>query len=629
VLLLVILVPLHGNEASAETELFVAPNGDDANAGTEAAPFATLDRARQAVRDRIEAGLEGDVRIEIAGGRYVLDQAVGFGPADSPPNGHLVTYAAAPGETPRFTGGRRITDWNQQSDGTWRATLPAVKSGDWRFDRLWVDGQPRPQARFPNAGYRRVKKVGPDKRTSFTFNEGDIPEHADGESTELVFLHDWSISRVPVEGIDHQQNRLTAAANVGPPASHYEMDHYEPHPRYFLEGDRAFLDAPGEWHLNEQTGVLTYMPRDGETPEDVTVVAPKTPTLLQVRGKPGRPVRNLHFDGLHFAHANWQKPGAGYAAGQATFHADRTGGVDGEYVVNGRTVVPPAIDFTLARHCRFTGGRVAHMARAGIRFGQRSDNCVLRGNLITDTAGNGVMIGENRARRVDGRPWWQAAPKQVATGNTVAQNVIEKPGRRYYGAVAVWVGFARGTTVAHNEVRNTPYTGISLGWMWNPQPTPCRDNQVVANHIHHVMQTLSDGGGIYTLGRQSGSTLRANHIHAVPLNAGRAESNGMFLDQGTKGFTIENNVIHNLARSPLRFHQAHENLVRDNTLVRPGENIPMIRYNNTNADLIEKVDNHALLQAQWTPGDKDRRVMQQAGVEKPQAKRLPVTDDGD
>ena len=63
--------------------------------------------------------------------------------------------------------------------------------------------------------------------------------------------------------------------------------------------------------------------------------------------------------------------------------------------------------------------------------------------------------------------------------------------------------------------RRVRYTGVSVGWMWNPTPTPCRANLVENNHIHHVMQILSDGGGIYTLGRQPGTVLRGNVIHDV------------------------------------------------------------------------------------------------------------------
>jgi hypothetical protein len=195
--------------------------------------------------------------------------------------------------------------------------------------------------------------------------------------------------------------------------------------------------------------------------------------------------------------------------------------------------------------------------------------------------------------------------------------VVEQCGRELYGAVGIWVGLAAATTVSHNEVRHLPYTGISVGWMWwnprsrpEPRETPCRETQVLNNHIHHVMQTLSDGGGIYALGVQPESALRGNLIHDVPTNAGRAESNGMFLDQGTGLFTIEENVIYNIGRSPLRFHKGWNNLVRRNVLeVSPG--IATVRYNDTVTKRITLEDNTVV--PKLSP-DVIRQARRKAGV---------------
>ena len=41
--------------ALAAADFYVAPGGDDSNPGTEARPFATLDRARIAVGGRVAA----------------------------------------------------------------------------------------------------------------------------------------------------------------------------------------------------------------------------------------------------------------------------------------------------------------------------------------------------------------------------------------------------------------------------------------------------------------------------------------------------------------------------------------------------------------------------------------------
>jgi hypothetical protein len=126
--------------------------------------------------------------------------------------------------------------------------------------------------------------------------------------------------------------------------------------------------------------------------------------------------------------------------------------------------------------------------------------------------------------------------------------------------------------------------------MWNPSRTPARENIIEYNHIHHVMERLADGGGIYTLGRQPGSYLRGNWIHGVPREIGRAEANGMFLDEGTADFVLEGNVIHGTKRSPLRWHQARENLVRNNVLVHESD-VPFSRYNATDSALITYQNN--------------------------------------
>ena len=64
----------HGTDAAAAPRsapaFHVAVGGDDANPGTEAAPFATLAGARDAVRERIRDVLTDDVVVEIHGGRY-------------------------------------------------------------------------------------------------------------------------------------------------------------------------------------------------------------------------------------------------------------------------------------------------------------------------------------------------------------------------------------------------------------------------------------------------------------------------------------------------------------------------------------------------------------------------------
>lgn len=606
--------------ATMAGEFHVSPRGHDANPGTADRPFATFTAARDAVRQWLANSADGDVIVHVRGGIYRVTEPIAFGPEDGGNEHRSVTWAAHGDEQPLLSGGKSITNWVANRDGTWSAKIPQVGDAPWRFRELFVNGQRRPRARHPNEGYARVVAAGADKRTTFSFNPADIPTAVTPDGLELVFLHDWSITRVAVKAIDRQSNVLTVRDPIGCDAPHYRIDHFEPNPRYFLENHPSLLDAAGEWFADEQRGIVTYKPMAGESIEQVEAVAPLAEGVIVVRGEAGRPVRRLRFRGLHVAHCRWDIPPGGYAEGQAAFHEPR-GREDaaGHFL---RGFMPAAVQFELAEDCRFELGSVRHVGGTGVWFGRQCRGNALVGSVIADVAGNGVMIGEDTSRQVEGRPWWTAAPDQAATGNAIENCLIERVGQLYYGAVGVWVGLANHTRIAHNEIRHTPYTGISIGWRWDPTPTPCHHNVVEYNHIHHVMQTLSDGGGIYTLGRQPGTILRGQHIHDVPVNLGRAESNGMFLDEGTTEILIEGNVIHHTARSPLRFHRAQKNVVRGNVLVLPADT-PVVRYNSTDEAHIELIDNQTPSASDWDLKSA-QSMIDKAGIE-PEYRRSNTT----
>ena len=185
------------------------------------------------------------------------------------------------------------------------------------------------------------------------------------------------------------------------------------------------------------------------------------------------------------------------------------------------------------------------MGGSGVELADGCRDCVVVGNRVFDASANGIMIGgpmiEDRASK----------------GCQVGNNHVFGCGREFYGAIGIWVGFARGTVVSHNLVHDLPYSGISVGWQWNPDPTPCRENRIEYNHVFDVMNRLCDGGCIYTLGFQPGTAITGNHLHGVhrSLMAQGAPNNGIFIDQGSKGYVFERNVIYNTAAQTIRFNQ--------------------------------------------------------------------------
>lgn len=581
--------------------IHISPTGDDSALGTKEEPLATLQQAQKAARAmiaKINAGEykdEGDsvkaLYVTIAEGTYRIEKPLQFGPEDCLKDGHVGWSGDGKAA---ISGGRPITGFTKNDDGTWSAKIPEVASGEWKFRQLWIEDERATRAREPDEGYHRVEKCGEDRRTHFTYHEGDLQPIDDLSGVELVFLHDWSISRVPIKSIDEATRTLTVEHGIGSGSGWSVMDWFEKDPRYFVENAREYLDTPGEWYLDEETGVLTIMPEEGVDPNDLEIIAPVAKQLIVVKGTPEEPVRVLAFFELTLEHTAWFAPDDIYWGRQACTYWTPEQQAKGTSHYEADSA---AVQVDCAKWCCFAGVDIRHAGSSAIWGRRQCHRFQVEGCSIADCGGNGIMIGEGQPRTVDGQPWWAAAPEQATTDSAIVNCTIADCGRELYGAVGVWIGLAAEVSVECCEVKDLPYTGVSCGWMWwnprtlpEPRKTPCRENRIVGNHIHHCMQILSDGGGIYCLGDQPDSLIANNEIHDIPLNAGRAESNGMFLDQGTGSFTIKNNLIYNIDRSPLRFHKGWKNLVEDNVMmVKP--DIPVVRYNDTVQERIELKDN--------------------------------------
>jgi len=528
---------------SAHADYHVAPNGNDANPGTAAKPFATLPLARAAVRTRIAAGLKANITVLLHAGTYPLAEPLAFGTQDSGTQEHAITYAAAPGDKVVVSGGRRITGWTRGKGDIWTAALPEAKGGKWRFRNLWVNGRRATRARLPNADAKtprlQLQAAGLSKDLkSYTLKlaPGIVKHWKCPSDIEVMVDGNWAINRKRVQRVDAKTGTITLA-----PPHRQSIPWNRPRKgRWcYLENSPSFLDQSGEWALDPTTGILSYWPLPGEDMAKAEVVAPVLTRLVEVKGTAKAPVRNLHFVGITFAHTDWQIPDVGYFGVQACHH------VEGQGKARVWTRIPAAVRFDHAHDCSVRNGAIAHAGTCGIEMVEGCQRDTIEGNHIFDISANGVMLGGPKDEA--------GVPKHCR----IANNHVHATGIEYHGAVGIWVGFAQRAVVAHNEVHDMPYSGISLGWQWNPQPTPCKANTIAWNHIHDVMKNLGDGGGIYTLGFQPGTIIRGNHIHDARRSrfAQAAPNNGMFIDEGSKGFLFERNVIYRTAHQPARHNR--------------------------------------------------------------------------
>jgi hypothetical protein len=558
--------------------LHVSPDGDDAGDGSEQRPFRTLVATQRKLRELAAEGRRW-ARVEI-NANYPLTEPFVLSPEDSGESPqHPITYAGG-----GLSAGIYLRDFHQEGP-QWVALVPAsvLPPRD-----LWVNGKRAIRARSPNDGFYRVAHAGADNRTSFIANPRDFLRLTKPADAELVFFHDWSISRVPLAAVDAATHTYRFAGPVGANSPNFTITNFEPHPRYYLENGIELLDTPGEWCFDPASRELHYLPRKGESIERATVVVPGVEQLVVLRGEADKRVENIVFEGLAFSYAGFHPPGERYAEIQANWHEIPNGSEKPT-----RLPISASVVLDRARNIRFTNCRFEHSAAGGLKI-EHCQSVTAEDCTFADLGGNGIMVGSPLKGDVD------PATEHV----TIENSLINGCGRTYFGAVGIWVGIAVDTIIRNNEIKDLPYTGVSVGWCWNDKPTICRGNHIENNHIHHVMQLLSDGGGIYTLGRQPGTTLRGNLIHDVAANAGRAESNGIFMDQGSNEILVEGNTIHNVARSPIRFNEAGKNTFIANRLASPA-GVPAFAYRLTKAEDQTFQDNQEIADAGWRPAADD------------------------
>jgi DNA-binding beta-propeller fold protein YncE len=544
--------------AAPSADFHVAPNGNDSNPGTEAAPFASIAAARDAVRKLVSAGLKKDIRVLIAEGTYEIPETLKFTPEDSGTAEHAITYEAQAGKKVVLSGGRSITGWTRGERDRWTVEIPEVKAGSWRFRQLFADGVRLPRARFPNGdGLLRVKEVSKDVK-QITLASPLPFGSLEGRNAELVMFQNWSISRDPIVSLDKAVvNVLCPMGWIG----HGEATTASAGKPCYLENAPEFLDRPDEWYLDTTTGVLTCMARPNQDLKTRVFIAPRLSRLIEIAGRPNQPVRNLHFKGLTFAYTEWTLPGFGYMGIQAGHH--------GTSMDKPTYVLPAAIHFDHAAECRLDRCRILHTGASGVAFGPCTRQNRLIGCEVSDTGGNGILIGW-RGQGPDhiiagagdeslSADWKN--PADAPAGNEVSNCVVHNCATVNHGCVGIGDLFSAGSRISHNLVTDMPYTGISVGFRWDSSPTSQRDTAVEYNRIHDCMKKLADGGGIYTLGLQPGTVLRGNviyNIHRSGYAQGGAPNNGIFFDQGTKDLLIEGQIIFYTSGEPIRFNQTEK-----------------------------------------------------------------------
>ncbi|MFV1965143.1 MAG: LamG-like jellyroll fold domain-containing protein [Pirellulaceae bacterium] len=526
----------------AVVSFFVAPNGNDQNDGTLKRPFATLTRARDAIRRLKQTdGLPaGGVAVYVRGGTYRMNETFHMTEEDSGGPRSPVVYRALPNESPIFSGGVILEGFRPVTDPSVLDRLPeATRSnivevdlpalGITDFGRLgsrgygrsgypthpWVDlyvsGKAQPLARWPNDGTLAVGKVhrgGYNTDQSREPGEFDYDEERPGRwsQTDDIWMfgawgHLWEGTCVKVAGIDADQNRIATSQRA-------TYGYREGMPYYFFNVLEE-LDQQGEWYLDRKTGVLYLYP-----PEDLATLTAQFP-LLSTPFVTMTDVKHVTLQGL-------------------TFELGRAEGA----------VIKDGTDNLLVG-CTFRQLGTNGLIVAGGR-GHGVWGC----DIHTLGAGGVRMSGGDRATL------------------TAAHHVVEnchiydfsRVDRVYAPAVHL---DGVGNRIAHNLFHDSPHHAMRVEGY---------EHVIEFNEVHSVVYEFDDQAGIDMFGNPAyrGNVIRYNFWHHIGSGHDVAGQSGIRLDDFISGVHVYGNVFYRCAGGRfggVQIHGGKDNIVDNNLFI--------------------------------------------------------------
>ncbi len=506
---------------------YVATNGSDSAAGTQAAPFATLEKARDALR--AIAPVAGGATVYLRGGTYYRTNTLVLTSADSGlAAGSPVVWRNYPGETATLIGGLPLTNW-QILTGNVMVVNIRTQGFSGTINKLVCDGVLQRKARWPNwtdaQPYDTAFKlaVGAGSSTVFNYAAGDLPRAVNwanpGEGEVCIFSGGQFNNTL--NGIA-SINTGTRTINLGNPAQYTIVTGN----KFYVRGLREELDAPGEWYLSP--GLMLYFYPSNSIGGSL-VTAPKADNLFALAAG----CSNLTIYGLNLSCSSLA-----------------------------------AVTMAGTTNCVVTGCTINNVGD------YNTDGVSIAGGYQNGASSNVISyVGRSGVSLTGGVQRTLTPSTNYATYNFIHHMGVEcKEGSGvdlggYGGSGGV------GMYVAHNQIWAGPRSGINF--------LKVNNCLMEYNHIYNVMQETDDGGAIYSQNDMDwisarGCTVRYNYIHDCSgygwyfdglTYAGPYMCHGIFLDGMTCGVDIYRNIVARVPHAGIFFNGGRDNWVRNNILI--------------------------------------------------------------
>ena len=548
---------------NARDTVYVSPKGKDTNPGTRSAPFATLERARDAVRAVRQAGdLKTTKVVRLAPGRYERTATFALTAED--------TQTIYSGEGAIVTGGFLIQNWKDAGGGAWVADVPGLKDGSVYFEQLFVNGDRAIRARIPKT--QTDWKFGETRKDFFspaaikqvcTTNENKsvrIDQYLTAHESELDLLakvpkeelkyaalvvhHNWDTTRRMILDYNAETRTISAGGGI--------WKHWNPwrtNSIYYVENVRSAFTDPGEWFLAKDEGKVYYRPRPGENMRSITIEAPRNGVVQLVTMKGCSDIR---FSGVQFSVSDTPRREREMNNGElrAVMGNDLTtpGPTQFEPCQAAGNTEALILADDIAR-CAFLSCTIKNTGEYGLWIRSDSHSNVIDRCTFEDTGAGSIRLSD-------------FPNKKPSTFNVVKNSNIVKGGRFHASSTAIWIGEGTDNTVTHNYIADHYYTAVSIGWVWTYAGKSFR-NEISHNLIENLGQgALGDMGGFYSLGTQTGTRVANNVIRNVWSYTYGGW--GIYPDEGSEGLTIENNLVYNVKDGGFHQHYGKENTLRNN-----------------------------------------------------------------
>lgn len=609
--------------------IYVSTNGNDAAGGGKNSPLATIEKARDKATELSEK-TSNDIVIYIEEGEYFINSPIEINDSNNHKNGGKVTYAGAINGKTVINGGVAVTEWTKYDDNIWKAT---VDVDDMR--QLWVDGKAAQRARTKGTimtqGWYGEGATG-ESNDGIILNAADFPqEFGTSDGIEVVYDLLWARQRIAVQAVNDigggklafvmkpkQYKLLLEKENKDTVPNSLDRDSItdeNPQGTYtfdecFVENDFSLLDEPGEYYFDKINKILYYYPIDEKNPDESTCVVGVSEGIFKICGNGAQKcVKNLAIENITMKYGTWLKP-----------NDDGIAVIQGDYIVNagGTTVFGdaenPKGERTLAQICvkwadnvEIIDNTINNIGSAAIDMSEGVTNSIVGGNKISGTSAGAVIIG-------DWNHVFQSENPRMCSDIRVINNDISDIAYEYGSMPAISLYYAKDIEVAHNNIKNTAYSGISIGWGWSDQSVAeCKNNIIENNLIENCVTELNDGANIYALGTLGNSVIKGNHIiRSNDIENGDYDKPGMrggiYIDQGTKYLTIEGNVVEKC----WRWVNARENVDIDNINII--NNYSDTERANTAVGTGGKVENNTVCTGgEWN--DAAKTIIRNAGIQ--------------